>query len=389
MIRGLSIHGAILAAVACGLGPSQLLADEDFYAPKVWGDLSGGQMNFSSFVFRDLNRNGIYDLGDRPMAKVAVTMSGERGLDRVQRSNLDGYANFEMSGTQPDKAIAVPGHHSFRVVPPPGWSITTGNAMQESDFVALPGAPGDIIGKTPMKPVGLAPNLAIRGSIDVAKFDGRPTVTASGPNGPEGVIDLAVDGSFDIPVSPGKWTIKIEGGNVGTIERMVDVVNVPVRLARIAPGDGDAPASSVSVADFDRLAAGQSVLKVPSAYASVGWSNFVAIQNQYYGGEGYVNGTVSGTHVVYNSSGHPVDLHSDRPFDFLGGYFSVAWLDAEGEVLHVKAWRGDTLLHQDDIPLSALGPVYFDARYTGLTRLEFATEHYWQFVGDDFRIGTR
>ncbi|MDT8410137.1 MAG: hypothetical protein RQ741_11100 [Wenzhouxiangellaceae bacterium] len=33
--------------------------------------------------------------------------------------------------------------------------------------------------------------------------------------------------------------------------------------------------------------------------------------------------------------------------------------------------------------LSAFGPVWFDAAYRSITRLELATRHYWQFVIDD------
>ena len=37
---------------------------EDRYPPATFGDLHEGSLNISVFTFRDLNRNGRYDLGD-------------------------------------------------------------------------------------------------------------------------------------------------------------------------------------------------------------------------------------------------------------------------------------------------------------------------------------
>ena len=95
---------------------------------------------------------------------------------------------------------------------------------------------------------------------------------------------------------------------------------------------------------------------------------------------------MSGEFVAYNSSGHPVSITHDRPFDFIGGFFGAAWLEAEGETLQVRGWRGAELVYDERIELSALGPVYFAAGFNGVTRLEFSTERYWQFVCDDLEF---
>jgi hypothetical protein len=76
-------------------------------------------------------------------------------------------------------------------------------------------------------------------------------------------------------------------------------------------------------------------------------------------------------------------VYRDKPFDFIGGNFTSAWREAEGEVLHVKAWRGEELVYQDDVKLSRLGPVFFQANYDQVTKVEFETDHYWQVVTDD------
>jgi hypothetical protein len=112
----------------------------------------------------------------------------------------------------------------------------------------------------------------------------------------------------------------------------------------------------------------------------------VVTHQKFYDGEGYVNTTVSGEFVAYNSSGHPVSISGKRPFDFIGGFFGSAWLRAEGQTLRIKGWRGAELVHDETIELSALGPVYFAADFNNITRLDFSTDRYWQFVCDDLEL---
>jgi hypothetical protein len=129
------------------------------------------------------------------------------------------------------------------------------------------------------------------------------------------------------------------------------------------------------------------ILEIPRGYDGVDWQYFVATHNRNYVGEGYINNTMSGEYVAYNASGHPVAAGSDVPIDFVGGYFGLAWMASEGEVLTVKAWRQDKVVYEDQFELSSLGPVYFDADYRGVTRVEFGTKHFWQFVCDNLEFG--
>ncbi len=130
------------------------------------------------------------------------------------------------------------------------------------------------------------------------------------------------------------------------------------------------------------------VFEVPSGYGGLNWYNFVAMHERFTGGPGYINTTVSGEFIAYNSSGHPAIVSSDKPFDFVGAYFGVGWNDAEGETLLVKAWSGEQAAYEDRLVLSATGPVYFAADYRRVTRIEIRTEHYWQAAIDDFAYRT-
>jgi hypothetical protein len=182
--------------------------------------------------------------------------------------------------------------------------------------------------------------------------------------------------------------VEIEGAG-GRVVRAVEVGRgAPVTLSAITPGrDEPPPLGAARTVGFDDLVS-TAVMEVPNGYGGLCWRNWVATHQRNYNGEGYVNGAMSGEFVGYNSSGHPATIWCDRPFDFVGGYLSAAWLTVEGEIVRIRAWRGDDLVYRDALPLSAMGPVYFAADYRSVTRIEFATDHYWQVVVDDltFRL---
>ena len=54
----------------------------------------------------------------------------------------------------------------------------------------------------------------------------------------------------------------------------------------------------------------------------------------------------------------------------------------------IVGWRGDERVYQETVTLSALGPSYFQADFSAVTRIEFRTAHYWQAIFDDleFRV---
>ena len=104
--------------------------ESGYYQLRDWGGPNGGSMNISSFVFRDMNDSGTYDLGDRVFVNVAVELLTPSGGAKTVRTNIGGYANFNTSLAQVDADITEAGAHTFRVVPPPGWTVTTGNGEQ-------------------------------------------------------------------------------------------------------------------------------------------------------------------------------------------------------------------------------------------------------------------
>lgn len=367
----------VLILAACVLlgGLPSYGQEGDYYPAREWAGPNGGSMNISSFVFRDINDSGTYDLGDRIFANVAVELVTPSGTMDMQRTNIGGYANFITSLALTDIEIAEAGSYIFRVVPPPGWVVTTGNGEQTLSISMLLGAPGDMVADHLPVPVGLSPIPEIRGHAE-----GADAVAATGPDG-ETVPALAMgEDGYRLPVTPGRWTVG---------SREVEVGRVPVVLSREWSDEAAMNGTAVTVG-FDDLFVGDQLMKVPNGYGGLRWENWVATHGRFYEGEGYMNTLMSGEYVAYTSSGHPTAVAGDEPFDFVGGYFGVAWSGAEGETLHIRAWSGDTLVHDDQFALSAYGPVYFAADYKSITRVEFSTEHYWQAVADDlsFVVGS-
>jgi hypothetical protein len=180
------------------------------------------------------------------------------------------------------------------------------------------------------------------------------------------------------------------------VARRVVVRDLPVRLAALlfgAPASaGDAAESGAApgrVLDFENFDV-SGVTKIPNGFAGLNWDYLNAIEFAFAEGEGYANGALSGRHVAYSSSGHPVTITSSAgggPFDFIGAAFGVGWERAEGETLIVQATRAGVALPEERLRLSSLGPVRFQADYRAVDRVVLRTARYWQFVVDDLEVG--
>lgn len=87
------------------------------------------------------------------------------------------------------------------------------------------------------------------------------------------------------------------------------------------------------------------------------WDNFGVLNStsSTYNGSGYRNGTVSGSHVAYNSRANPAALSSFSSFVFNGAYFAGAWNN--GLNITVRGFLGgvetlsETFVVNTDAPL--------------------------------------
>jgi hypothetical protein len=367
-------------AIACAFVAfsSAMTAAQDLYAPRSdWSSLTGGDLNISGFIFRDVNRNGVYDLVDRPMENVATRMTSPQRNTLIRWTNSNGFANFSMSARDPNADVSNPGLYDFDVIVPDAWQLTTGNAHQTKRFEVTPGAIADMSASPPFFPVGIAPILTLSGIVP-ERVRQEQGVAVGSPDGEWRKAEIGRDGQFRVPVHQGEWQIAMGRDDQGQpVFRTVTVMNAPVQVSAGGGGVDDPPGTGV-VVDFEDVTQG-SIREMPSGVGGLMWWNTVALKVA----PSYTNNAVSGHYVAYNSSGHPARIWSPEPFSFVGGHFGVAWNRAHGETLRLRGYRRGELVYEDSISLSYLGPVWFQADYRDIDRLDLATDHFWQFVMDD------
>lgn len=350
------------------------------------------KLNVSCFAYRDLNRNGSYDLGERAYAGIEVTMRTPAGTKVVATSNVAGFANFTMSRRARSADIRGEGSATIAVRPPAGWTITTGNGEQAGTFRFLAGSPAGIVMEKTFQPVGIAPELTIGGRIELDTAGGSPVrgeLRATSPRGTATMIAVSPTGRFSFPAESGEWRLDYTAGTT-PIQRRIQVGSYPVEVGTLATARAEADVRPrAAIATFDSLGRSNQVVEVPNGYAGLQWYNWVAIYQHTLESVGMVNATVSGEYVAYNSSGHAATVSSGQPFDFVGGYVGALWPEGERGDVMVRAWRADRLVYEDRFRVRIAGPVYFDADYRDVTRIEFASATYWQLGIDDLQFRIR
>ncbi|MBA1144218.1 hypothetical protein H0241_28835 [Mesorhizobium sp. CCANP35] len=351
----------------------------DYVVRQDWS-VSHDSLNHSSFVYFDIDRDGRYGLGDRPMGGVMVRLHDANGHFASQaRTNRSGFANFTVSTKHGKAPIHLPGTYRFTVSVPPGWRASSSNEIQSQHFQPLPGSPAGMVSEAMLQPVGLFPIRRLGGhatapaTISVEK-KGRILAVHPVGDGEDFSLDLADDAD----------AIVVDGRGFA---RRLALSAYPTALGLLSskiPGIADdAPLQTIG---FDDVTA-RDFRKLPSGYAGFNWFNVNAISRDYVkDGEGYVNGNVSGDHVCYTSSGHPAEFSSERPFGFHSVLLAAAWLKSEGEVARIESWLGDQLIASDAITLSALTPVHYAPMLGQVTRVRFSTRRYWQLVLDDLIV---
>ncbi len=353
-----------------------------------------GRLNISVYIFNDRNRNGIYDLGDLPMTGVVTELIKPNGMIVEAASNRTGYTNYKMAlGSDKPRDINQSGEvYTFKVLIPPGWQITAGKSVQKIRFIDKVGSPGGLIAEKAPNWVGLAPTLSLSGQMVGLNNSSIPRdvlVTATGPNGKTRTLRLDKEGSFSLSVEPGDWSIVCSSASLNwRLERPVKVSTAPIELVPIYVGQKQLPMQTKPLLEnFDWIKHSK-LEKIRNGHNGLNWDYLLAMDHQISSGPGYINVLNSGHGVAYSSSGHPVTITAPkgRVFDFVGGYFTVAWGKANGEILELVAFRGDEIVAEHELKLSHLGATWLDADLRGIDKLILSTRHYWQFAADDLKF---
>lgn len=342
---------------------------------------SRGNLNYSSFVYFDVDRDGRYSLGDRPMGGIQVRLRKDGAVVAAARSNANGFANFSTSTRRKKAPIHLPGDYAFEVSVPEGWTATSGNARQVREFKLIPGSISGIGADEMVQPVGLAPDRVVSGRLAAGV---RLAVAARHGAAVVDTAEITDPSGFRYRVPDGADTVDLTGaGRTWRLDALAYPVDVGILDPSRPPLD---PGRNRRTIGFDDVNT-RSLRKIPSGYAGLNWFNFNAMTRDFTGStEGYVNGNTSGDWIAYTSSGHPAEVYADEPFDFIGVHLSAAWLYSEGETGTIETWRGDTLVAEDTVVLSALTPVFYVPMLSDVTRIRFSSAHWWQMVLDDLVI---
>jgi len=358
---------------------------EQFYQSSQSANLSTGKLNISWFVFRDVNRNGIYDIEDRPYSGIRILLKRPDGSSVFATSNTNGFANFKMSTNPKLGVIASEGKYKLVAKLPDDWEITSGTNTVDLEFRYLEHSPAGIVASTVTDPLGVAPIPKISGNIDEVR--GNYSIHAVTPSGEKLSVKIGEDGSFRLTGNPGVWSITRKNNTTGAEQsKYITLKYYPVVLSRSFLDLPDSiqrqpnPTRYNTTVTYDDLTSSGSVYEIPNGYEGLNWKNWIATHRLFYKGSGYVNAAISSEYVAYNSSGHPGIISSNKPFDFVGTYIGVAWPKASKGLVHIEGYRDEKLVYNDSLRLDNRIPVHFYANYRDITSLKIYSDLYWQVI---------
>jgi hypothetical protein len=120
---------------------------------------------------------------------------------------------------------------------------------------------------------------------------------------------------------------------------------------------------------------------IPNGYQGLIWDNFYYLNglNHQIPDSGYVNGTVSGENVAFNSFGG-YGLVRDGTFDFNGAYLTAAWRN--GLSILVEGFNNGSLLYSKTVVVDITSPTFFTFDFLGIDWLYFTP-----FGGVDVLVG--
>jgi len=339
-------------------------------------------LNISWFVFRDINRDGIYNASDRPYAGLKVNLLKNGDQIASSRSNVNGFANFRMSRSGDHGSIVEEGLYELIAASPPGWAITSGSESTSLSFRFLDLAPAGIVADSIPAGLGVAPVSSISGSYtgDVGQHAliGKKEEEAH-------PILVSTDGQFSMSCSEyAALELVIDQVSAARSKFQIPCDFFPTRLSTsyFHAKDSIANARAVTVG-YDNLNRSEALTKIPNDYAGLEWHNWIATHNLFYNGPGYVNGTITGDYINYNSSGHPAMISRSTPFDFISTYIGVAWPGATNGDVVIEGYRDDERIYSDRLHLNEHGPIKFIANYFDVTEVRIHSEVYWQVILED------
>jgi hypothetical protein len=121
------------------------------------------------------------------------------------------------------------------------------------------------------------------------------------------------------------------------------------------------------VINFDDLS-GDETEAIANGYQGLNWENIATIREDAYPGSGYAAGTVSPANAAYNMNGGTAAIWRAGAFDFIGAYFTSAWMEQE---IAFEGYRDGQLLYSTDVSwvLDTAAPLWVQLGWSGIDTL--------------------
>lgn len=138
------------------------------------------------------------------------------------------------------------------------------------------------------------------------------------------------------------------------------------------------------VIGFDDLP-GDEAEEIDRGYAGFDWINLGAIRADAYPGSGYAAGTVSFANTAFNRDGGTVAVYRAGGFDFVGAFFTSAWLEQE---LAFEGWRDGSLVYASAVShvIDTSAPQWIGLGWSGIDTLLIYNSSGTQWAMDDFTV---
>jgi hypothetical protein len=138
------------------------------------------------------------------------------------------------------------------------------------------------------------------------------------------------------------------------------------------------------VIHFDDLP-GDGTAAIENGYAGFNWDNVGTVGEDAFPGSGYAAGTVSHANTAYNMNGSTAAVWRAGAFDFVGAWFTSAWLEQE---LAFDAYRDGQLVYSTDVStvIDTMTPVWVGLGWTGIDTLVIYNSSGTQWAMDDLTV---
>ncbi len=155
-----------------------------------------------------------------------------------------------------------------------------------------------------------------------------------------------------------------------------------ISLILFALSPGYTPAAVLTFDDLPPLADipgnSENLALIPQGYGGFNWTNMFYLNALSSPDSGAPQGAVSGDYLAFNGNGDSASLDG-QVFDFTGAYFASAWNDSLS--LNIEAYAGTSLVQQATLTLNTTEAIWFQADYTGITRLVFESSGGYPHAG--------